>query len=231
MAHIQRSAALCCLGLAFAWTIAADAALIDRGAGLIYDSDRDITWLADANYGAGSAYDDGFLTTDGRMTWQSAVNWAANLSYFDSGRMVTWDDWRLPSTARPDAGCSIAQPVALGTGCTASELGHMYYTELGAPIPTSPPQDYTPLPDPGPFSNLQADGYWSGTAYDASYSYVLNFGFGGAQAADQVTLGYFAWAVRDGDVGVIPAPPAAWLIGAALLSLVPRLRRRRATRA
>lgn len=34
-----------------------DAALVDRGGGMIYDTDRDITWLQDMNYAKTSGYD------------------------------------------------------------------------------------------------------------------------------------------------------------------------------
>lgn len=205
-----------CVSLGLAMT--ANAALIDRGGGMIFDSDRNITWLANANQGAGSAYDDSFLTTDGLMTWQSAVNWAANLSYGG------YTDWRLPTTAVPDVTCSMVPPAAFGTNCTGSELGHLYNTELGGTVAN--PVGPTPAPGPGPFTNILADGYWSGTAYDATFAYVVNFGFSGQQAADNKTLGYGAWAVRDGDVGVVPGPAALWLFGTALIGLAGRLRRR-----
>jgi hypothetical protein len=40
--------------------------LIDRGGGLIYDTDLNVTWLADANYAQTSGYDaDGFMTARG----------------------------------------------------------------------------------------------------------------------------------------------------------------------
>ena len=58
--------------------VAAQATLIDRGGGLIYDDVLDITWLQDANLG-------------GRMSWNNAVEWTDNLSYGG------FDDWRLPS--------------------------------------------------------------------------------------------------------------------------------------
>ena len=75
-----------------------NAALIDRGGGLIYDSDQNITWLQDANYGEGSSYDDGNSSSDGRMTWDNAVDWADDLEYYDSVRNVTWTEWRLPTS-------------------------------------------------------------------------------------------------------------------------------------
>lgn len=224
MAFVRSSAITFCACISLGFTMAANAALVDRGGGLIYDDDRDITWLSNANYGAGSVYDDGFLTTDGAMTWQSAVSWAANLSYYDSVRDFTFTDWRLPATPPPpDNGCTIP-PISGGTGCTASELGHMYYGELGGTFVN--PAVPSSVPGPGPFTNLQADGYWSGTEFDATFAWVLNFGFSGQQAADQKILGYYAWAVRDGDVAAIPAPGAAWLLGTGLLALIGRARRR-----
>jgi hypothetical protein len=36
--------------------VTANSALINRGNGLIYDEDRDITWLSDANYAVTSGY-------------------------------------------------------------------------------------------------------------------------------------------------------------------------------
>ena len=44
-------------------SVSADAILIDRGNGMIYDTDLDITWLQNANYAKTSGYD-----SDGRMT-------------------------------------------------------------------------------------------------------------------------------------------------------------------
>jgi hypothetical protein len=212
--------------LSIAWSVAAQAALIDRGGGLIYDSDRDITWLADANAGAGSAFDDGFLATDGLMTWQSAVDWAAGFSYFDSERNVTLDDWRLPTTVQPDPACSQQEgggQFSAGANCTGSELGHLFYVELGgtAMNPISGSAD----PDLALFANVHDDGYWSQTQFDATFAWVLNYGYG-LQAADQKVLGYYAWAVRDGDVAVVPVPGAAWLLGVAALAVAARARRR-----
>jgi hypothetical protein len=203
-----------CLSLGVA---TANAALVDRSGGLIYDSDRNITWLQDANYAQTSG-----ASLTGQMNWQTAVDWAANLSYGG------YDDWRLPSTALSDANCTpltnTPPEFSFGVGCTNSELGHMYYTELGGTVHN--PLGPHAAPGPGPFTNIQADGYWSGSDFDSGNAYVVNFGFSGAQAADGKSIGYYAWAVRDGDVAV-PAPGAAWLFSAGLLALAGRLRRRR----
>ncbi len=204
----------------------ANASLINRGGGLIYDSDRNITWLSNANYGAGSAYDDGISNTDGRMTWASADAWAASLTYFDSVRGVTYDDWRLPSTPLLDASCSVQQGFSFGSGCTGSELGHLFSAELGGTAPISSSAD----PDLALFANLQDDGYWS-NEFDATSAQVFNFLYG-LQGPDQKalgsipnTLGYFALAVRSGDVAA-PEPAVAWLLGVGLVAGAWRARRR-----
>ena len=68
----------------------ADAALVGRdingvavlgssvNAVFLYDTDLNITWLRNANAGAGSSFDDG-NPTDGRMSWANANNWANTL--------------------------------------------------------------------------------------------------------------------------------------------------------
>jgi len=67
--------------LAVLWFSApAKAALIDRGNGMIYDTDLGITWLQNANSAGPS------------MTWNQANAWAASLNFGG------YNDWRLPKT-------------------------------------------------------------------------------------------------------------------------------------
>ena len=63
--------------------------LLDRGPGLIYDSDLDITWLANKALTLGTIYDDGESSIDGRLSQASAISWASNLTY------AGYSDWRL----------------------------------------------------------------------------------------------------------------------------------------
>ena len=56
--------------------LSANAALIDRGGGMIYDDQLKITWLQNANYAKTNSHD-----SDGKMNWYEARTWAANLSY------------------------------------------------------------------------------------------------------------------------------------------------------
>ncbi len=66
----------------------AQATLIDRGSGLIYDDVLNITWVADANLCV--ALNNCVNSATGAMTWDDANTWAANLDY------QGFDDWRLP---------------------------------------------------------------------------------------------------------------------------------------
>jgi hypothetical protein len=89
------------LTLVFMAPVRAGADLIDRGNGLIYDTDLDITWLQDAGLAARSF---------GRsVSWYEAQEWVANLEYGG------FNDWRLPTTP--------------GTGIgelNEGEMGHLY---------------------------------------------------------------------------------------------------------
>ncbi len=85
-----------------------NAVLIDRGVGMIYDSDQNITWLQDANY----AHTSGFEPIHGVMLFEDARNWATNLAYGG------YNDWRLPITQGTQFGY-----------VNEGEMGHLFYDE------------------------------------------------------------------------------------------------------
>lgn len=97
-----------------------------------YDTDLNITWLRDANM-------------NGAMNWATAVAWADGFSFGG------YSDWRLPASDTCD-----------GLNCTGSEMGHLWYVELGNPAGG-------PMTNAADFQNLlignQAQWYWSGTEY------------------------------------------------------------------
>lgn len=125
----NRQIALAGLVLATTLALPAQAALIDRGGGLIYDDVLNITWLQDANYAKTSGYD-----ASGKMNWQDAVAWAANLTYYDSVRGVTYDDWRLPTMVNTGSvTCDFAYS---GTDCgynvqTYDAVTNKLFSEIG----------------------------------------------------------------------------------------------------
>jgi len=144
------------------------AALINRGtdsAGnkLIYDTELDITW-----------YD----FTKSQQTYDNQVAWAASLSI--TFNEVIYDDWRLPTTVDgvgvygyegPESGDSYDNynyTYTYGYNLYNSEMGYLYYKNLGnVGAKDTANNDHTPplLTNVGPFSNLLAHIYWSGTEY------------------------------------------------------------------
>ena len=92
------------------------ATLVDRGGGLIYDSEYDITYLQDIEWAYTSGYD-----SDGIMTWYDAMDWVENLEYYDSVRGVIWDDWRLPTAIDADGTVNMTKKPR------TDEIGHIFY--------------------------------------------------------------------------------------------------------
>ena len=207
-----------------------------------YDTSLNITWLADANAGAGSAFDDipwnGGSTTDGLMTWSSATAWAAGLNPYGSN--IT--GWRLPTTN--DVGndgatyTNIYQGLDYGYNITAySEMSHMFYTTLGDKAYVDTSGSYQPdygLTNTGPFSNVQSPSYWSATEHapDTSQAWYFNTADGSQDGYNKIGA-MSAWAVHSGDVGAavssVPVPAAVWLFSSGLAGLIGFARRKKRT--
>lgn len=195
--------------------LSAEAALEVRPAGLIYDSDQDITWLADANY-AGTLFSDSGGNAgaeDGLFDWADANAWAADLVYGGvSG-------WRLPS----------ADPDCAEDECPTAELGSLFYNGLGGSYDTPITDSHNAAFDL--FTNLDDEIYWTSDRLDQDPSFAWTFDFfDGSQLAYDQGAQFIAWAVHDGDVGAVPVPVPAplTLLAAGLFGLgLGRLRGRR----
>jgi len=173
------------------------ATLIDRGTDslgyhLIYDTDLNITW-----------YD----YTESGNTWQNQVNWAAGLTVNFGGN--TYHDWRLPRTVDGPYVEGYDGTTTAGYNITSSEMGHLFYTELGNKgfIATDGtyPQPGWGLKNTGPFTNLQKTNfypYWSGTerAADPATAWNFIFAWGSQDWGYKAQSDLYALAVRPGDV-------------------------------
>lgn len=188
--------------------IPAQAALQDRGGGLIYDDVLDITWLADWNL------------LGGGLSWEDAVTWASDLVYRG------YDDWRLPTALNADG----SGPCDLVFDCSGSEMGHMFYNNWGAVAD----RDFSTGSNAANlalFSNVQSFGYWTSTedADDTDRAWIF-ITSDGRQGTERKSLGFiYAVAVRDGDVAAIPEPSTIVMLIAGLGVLGAMARRRAAT--
>jgi hypothetical protein len=180
-----------------------------------YDSAQDITWLADAN-----KYGEPASTSEVEL-WVDSLN------------INGYTGWRLPRvTDTALIGCNFAYD---STDCgynvdpSTGEMAHMFYVTLGNlgyyDTSGAGPQAGWGLTNSGPFSNLQPSWYWTETILPPNggdpFAYTWDFKFNiGRQYFDDGSALSYAWAVHDGDIGLVPIPPALYLFAAGLLGLL-----------
>lgn len=180
----------------------ADATLIGNGDGS-YTQDRgdgsSLIWLQDPAISPYQAY----LTT-----YDDAMLWIADLN---NNLVGGHNDWRLPSAENLDG-----SGACLGFGCD-SELGNLYYAELGNAGNAS--WDWNYVSNHGPFTELDAYSpayYW----LSDSAGNLYNFDF---SSGEQVTSDVYSmaniFAVSNGgspSVASVPEPGALLLLGSGM---------------
>lgn len=196
------------------------AALEDRGGGLIYDTTRNITWLADMNFAKTSGQD-----ADGLMDWTAAKTWADSLVFGG------YSDWRLPTLNPADTSCTGASGPGTGYNCTGGELSGLLVTDLGIkPLESvlNPAGDTAEqIANLALFSNVQSLAYWSGTTYAPNpiYAYYIYTSIG-SQGSTGKDVPLYAMAVRPGDVAVVPEPQTYAMMLLGITALMVAVRRR-----
>lgn len=167
-----------------------NAALISRLDGLAYyDSEADLTWLADANAG-------------GLMNWPDSNAWAANLTV---GGVF---GWRLASLDN-----------CIDYYCTTSEIGNFFFNVLGGigeqqlTLTHNANFDLFSNIQAGDYwSTTDLTG-------DNRNAWIFNMGNGIRSSANKGRNTYFAWAIRDGDVAAVPEPSILALMLSGILGL------------
>ena len=183
----------------------ANAAFIDAGNGMIYDSGLNVTWLKDANFAMTSGYD-----ADGLMTWDQATIWAASLNI--GGQT----DWRLPTITTSSGGGPRPNQNGQLSPTSENEFGWLWY-ELGAGDYLSTSADFIPFENI-PFVTGGSEYYWTGIEYDSSsaWNFLIDCACWGTGDKNNE---HYAWAVHSGDVAGVPEPGSLILIAAGLAGL------------
>ena len=139
----------------------------------VYDTDWDVTFLADANFAQTSGFDD-----DGALPRADAEAWVESLVIAGVG------GWRLPQNPQFDPAC-FGQGKFWNDGafCVNGDLGHLLIVENDISL----------------FTNVVPWFYWSSLFDDGSFVFNVNTEILGYFA--DATAPLYVWPVHDGDVG------------------------------
>ncbi len=226
------------------WGVRAQAALHDRGNGLIYDDVLDVTWLQDANLAATETFGVPGFDANGRFwdcdtpqNWVDAMN-AANYKGFNDWRLpgaepvngINWNE-QFSYDGSTDTGYNISAPGSAYPGTHAHPLAHLFYQSLGNQgwydvngnrnAPGCPDDADGCLRNTGPFINLQPANYFARRFLCFSLTGVQltnQFNYRTGRFGSEVVAESYVLPYRPGDVaaaGVSSVPTLSpWLLGA-----------------
>lgn len=224
---MKRIFLLCCIFLLF--FNSANAALKTIGTATYNGAEYKLIW--DDNNNGNSVvwldYSNGPDIWSNQVSWASGLNGAGVLTYnIDSAYTVDWgtSSWRLPTTVDGPYIYGKDGTTTAGYNITSSEMGHLYYAELGNLGTYAKDGIYQTgwgLHNVGDFDNLITSWYWSGTEYanntDTAWLFLMDRG---NQFRDSKSGDFYGLAVRSGQVSAVPVPGAIWLLGSGLIGLV-----------
>jgi hypothetical protein len=175
-------------------------------------------------------------------SWYSYRSWVSNLGSQLTVNLnpgytsnIDWTvGWRLPITMDGyyeyrGVGHGYDGSSVGGYNITTSEMGHLYYEELGnlGYFDTEgyrrEPGDFG-LQNTGVFENLIEHFYWSNESQNSAWLLRMNSGL---QVPESKTGMYYGLAVRSGQVSVVPEPTTMFLFGLGILGVAGVSRRKK----
>lgn len=183
-----------------------------------YDTDLNITWLADPSLASTNTFGvAGISTPYPVMNWDTAQNW---ITAMNQANYLGYSGWRMPKMFDTSALCTFGAPTTGNETCgftpppDTSEFAHLYNVTLGNPREA---KGYASAWS-GPFGYIQPY-YWQQTTYAGDSSKAWTFEFRDGSQLAQYKSGPYGysdnvWAVHDGDIGItsVPEPSSSMLL-------------------
>lgn len=202
------------------------ATLLDRGNGMVYDTDQDLTWLKDTNIAKTRGHGN-----DGKLHVTEVMDWVNSFEY------AGYSDWRLPEfdlQACYNSAIFIDEFQCLTDDTSTGEITFMHNQILGNSFwlnrnnARDCPDLFTSAngclvntgADGVAFDNFTPDFYWVTNVSNPG----VTFSFNPADGSHHENWGDFAdayaWLVRTGDVAAaVPEPRMLLLLAAGLIGL------------
>lgn len=179
---------------------------------LVYEDDRGLVWLDFSN---------GSAIWPNQMKWVAGLNNQGVLTYkLNPGVSVSWEgDWRLPKAVDGARYWGYdGKTNTAGYNVTTDDMGHLFYVSLGnqgaydtkgtrqgnaGGMPGGPGGGGGSVKNTGPFKNLRATNYWTGTQfldYEGVWCWSFSTSSGQLNTMGLQQEGFMAMAVRPAKV-------------------------------